>query len=197
MFSTLKFRKRLSTVIALLLICFTSINSHSADVEGHVNSNLEVTKNTSSAGEDEESFGSGMVGKFRYFVDWIEKELQSINDEYFRPQSKKAEEIILESSIEPEPVIVLEEPPSKPLNLSIPKIEHVGTMSLDEGQKINFPDMFSEQMINPSIKEDTGASFGGRILMDEAEIEGMKEYRFNEVKDAIRGAELSLEFKTN
>ena len=47
------------------------------------------------------------------------------------------------------------------------------------------------------IKEETGASFGGRILMDDAELEGMQEYRLNTVRDAIRGAEFSLEFKTN
>jgi hypothetical protein len=57
--------------------------------------------------------------------------------------------------------------------------------------------MFSEQINKPSVKEESGASFGGRLLMDEAELEGMQEYRFNDVKDAIRGAELSLEYKTN
>jgi hypothetical protein len=70
-------------------------------------------------------------------------------------------------------------------------------MALDEGSNINFPDMFSEQINKPSVKEESGASFGGRLLMDEAELEGMQEYRINNVKDAIRGAELSLEYKTN
>jgi hypothetical protein len=33
--------------------------------------------------------------------------------------------------------------------------------------------------------------------MDDAELEGMEEYRLKDMTDAVRGAEVSLEFKTN
>jgi len=33
--------------------------------------------------------------------------------------------------------------------------------------------------------------------MDEEELEGMEEYRLKDVREAVRGAEVSLEFKTN
>lgn len=188
MLSCQKLRKRIIAVVSLLLLCFVSISSYSEDVESHTDNNVDT------------SYGSCAVEKFKYFVDWVGKGFKHIDDEYFTPtpftsKPNTADETsVLEGS---EADIVFEKKLIKPLNLSIPEIEHEGTMALDQGNKINFPDMFSEQVTKPFVKEESGASFGGRLLMDDAEIEGMQEYRFNEVKDAIRGAELSLEFKTN
>lgn len=164
------------------------MSSYSESVESEIDNGVDV------------SYGACVVEKFKYFVDWVEKGFKHIDDEYFTPNpappesDKTAETLVIEGS---EAEVVFDEKLIKPLNLSIPDIEYEGTMALDEGKKINFPDMFSEQVNKPSIKEESGASFGGRLLMDEAEMEGMQEYRFNDVKDAIRGAEVSLEYKTN
>lgn len=183
-----KIRKHIIAVVSLLLLCFVSISSYSEDVESPKDNSVDT------------SYGTCVVEKFKYFVDWVEKGFKRIDEEYFTSnpftsKSNTADEASVIKASEAE--VVFEEKLIKPLNLSIPEMEYGGTMAVDEGTKINFPDMFSEQITKPSIKEESGASFGGRLLMDDAEIESMQEYRFNEVKDAIRGAELSLEFKTN
>ena len=188
MSSRQKLRKRIIAVVSLLLLCFVSISSYSESGESDIDNSADA------------SYGTCVIEKFKYFVDWVEKELKHIDEEYFKPkavasESNKIDETIVIEGSETE--VVFDEKLIKPLNLSIPEIEHEGTMALDEGSNINFPDMFSEQINKPSVKEESGASFGGRLLMDEAELEGMQEYRINNVKDAIRGAELSLEYKTN
>ena len=70
-------------------------------------------------------------------------------------------------------------------------------MELNDAQPLNFPDMFSEHTKKAFTEKESTTSFGGRILMDEEELEGMEEYRLKDVREAVRGAEVSLEFKTN
>jgi len=184
---------RMIVSAALLLWCFMPLLGHSAETESNTNTNADTSADTNSTDE------FCVVEKFKYFVDWVEKELKHIDDAYFAPKpteaSETAELVTVKKPVaEPE---VAEEEIIKPLNLSLPEVEYGGSMALDKGQKTNFPNMFSGDVEPALIKEETGASFGGRILMDDAELEGMQEYRLNTVRDAIRGAEFSLEFKTN
>lgn len=86
--------------------------------------------------------------------------------------------------------------PKKPLDLSIPDVAHEGTMKMESGLKATLPNLFVEQE-KPYVKEKPSASFGGRILLDDDELEDMQEYRLRDVSGAVRGAEVSLEFKTN
>jgi hypothetical protein len=123
-----------------------------------------------------------VVASFSYLVDWVAKAIKRIENDHFAPGSS--------------PDTVVEEPKIV-LDLSMPEIKHEGTMAIDKGQKINFPDLFSAQAKKPYSKEAPSSSFGGRILMDDAELESMEQYRLNDVREAVRGAEVSLEFKTN
>ena len=70
-------------------------------------------------------------------------------------------------------------------------------MEISNGIESQLPDLFANQTGRAYVKEKPSASFGGRILMDDEELEGMEEYRLKDMKDAVRGAEVSLEFKTN
>jgi hypothetical protein len=123
-----------------------------------------------------------VVATFSYLVDWVAKAIKRIENEHFAAGSS--------------PGAVIEEPKIV-LDLTMPDIKHEGTMAIDKGQKINFPDLFSGQAKKPYSKETPSSSFGGRILMDDAELESMEQYRLNNVGAAVRGAEVSLEFKTN
>jgi hypothetical protein len=136
-----------------------------------------------------------VVETFSYFVDWVAKAITRIENEH----------VALESSNTPKKAVLA--PVSSPdviieefkivLDLTMPEIKHEGTMAIDKGQKINFPDLFSAQAKKPYSKEAPSSSFGGRILMDDTELESMEQYRLNNVREAVLGAEVSLEFKTN
>ncbi|MBL4798207.1 MAG: hypothetical protein JKY50_12385 [Oleispira sp.] len=172
MYNNIKITNPVKTAIIFLLCSSVSLLSYSAEPE-------------------ENSDESYIVETFNYFVSWMEKELKYINDKYLSPESVVTEEPA------PVSVIVIEGEPSTPLDLTIPAIDHEGSMALDEGQPLNFPDLFSEPAKKRYIKEQPSASFGGSLLMDNEELDGMEEYRLKDVKDAVRGAEVSLEFKTN
>ena len=188
MYNNIDKKIRMIVSAALLLWCFMPLLGHSAETESNTNTNTSADTNST----DEFC----VVEKFKYFVDWVEKELKHIDDAYFAPKPTEASELVTVKKPVAEPEVA-EEEIIKPLNLSLPEVEYDGSMALDKGQKTNFPNMFSGDVEPALIKEETGASFGGRILMDDAELEGMQEYRLNTVRDAIRGAEFSLEFKTN
>ena len=193
MYNNIDKKIRMIVSAALLLWCFMPLLGHSAETESNTNTNTNTSADTNSTDE------FCVVEKFKYFVDWVEKELKHIDDAYFAPKPTEASETAELVTVK-KPVAgpeVAEEEIIKPLNLSLPEVEYGGSMALDKGQKTNFPNMFSGDVEPALIKEETGASFGGRILMDDAELEGMQEYRLNTVRDAIRGAEFSLEFKTN
>ncbi|MFT6113290.1 MAG: hypothetical protein ACI9MS_003351 [Glaciecola sp.] len=136
-----------------------------------------------------------VVDTFSYFVDWVAKAIKRIEHEHFGPESNKTPEKTALATV-PSPEAVIEES-TIILDLTIPEIKHEGTMEIDKGQKINFPDMFSTHAKKPYSKEAPSSSFSGRILMDDAELESMEQYRLNDVREAVRGAEVSLEFKTN
>lgn len=134
---------------------------------------------------------SYLTEAFNGFVSWVRKELTYIDKIYFNPDSDVVENPAAVS------VIVIEAGPTAPLDLTIPDIEYEDTIVLDEGQPLTLPDMFSDQAKKPYVKEKPSASFSGGLLMDDEELESMEEYRLRDVKDAVRGAEVSLEFKTN
>lgn len=81
------------------------------------------------------------------------------------------------------------------VDLTLPVIE-AGSKNLDidvlESDRSSLPDFFKE----PAVESASKPSFGARVIMDEA-FEQMEEYRFNEVRDSIEGAEFTLELKTN
>ena len=141
------------------------------------------------------SKGATKLEKGKLSVDDLTELLENSRDVYERLTVLRYKAILENKKVVK--VEVVEEEIIKPLNLSLPEVEYDGSMALDKGQTTNFPNMFSGDVEPALIKEETGASFGGRILMDDAELEGMQEYRLNTVRDAIRGAEFSLEFKTN
>ena len=131
---------------------------------------------------------------FNGLISWFADKFEFIEEKYLNDSDN---EVVSESLqdydlVEDEPKIE----PSKPLDLSIPDVAHDGTMKMDNSIKTTLPNLFAEQE-KPYVKEKPSASFGGRILMDDAELEEMQEYRLKDVSGAVRGAEVSLEFKTN
>lgn len=186
----------------ILLLSLTPAMSYSADVVSPKHANKEAPQIESAQADaltkDQKSANTEkfcVVDTFSYFVDWVAKAIKRIENEHLGPESNKTpEKTILATFPGSETVI---EKSTVILDLTMPKIKHEGTMEIDKGQKINFPDMFSTQAKKPYIKEAPSSSFGGRILMDDAELESMEQYRLNDVREAVRGAEVSLEFKTN
>lgn len=132
---------------------------------------------------------------FNGLLSWFAEKIEFIDEKYL--SSSDGDEIADPMS---EYGLVEEETfPNKPLDLTIPDVEHEGSMGLDLGNGIvhQFPDLFADQVDLSYVKEKPSASFGGRILMDDEELEGMDEYRLKDMRNAVRGAEVSLEFKTN
>lgn len=130
---------------------------------------------------------------FNGLISWFAEKFEFLEEEYLSDsEDEKSADSFPEHELAEEESVV----PSGPLDLTIPEVEHEGTMEIEDGIKTQLPDMFVEQK-KPYVKEKPSASFGGRILMDDAELEGMEEYRLRDMSDAVRGAEVSLEFKTN
>jgi hypothetical protein len=186
----------------ILLLSLTPAMSYSADVVPPKHANKEapqvenvqadaLTTDQKNANTDEFC----VVDTFSYVVDWVAKAIKRIENEHFGPESNTTPEKTALVTV-PSPETAIEESIII-LDLTMPEIKHEGTMEVDKGQKINFPDMFSTQANKPYSKEAPSSSFGGRILMDDAELESMEQYRLNDVREAVRGAEISLEFKTN
>jgi hypothetical protein len=164
--------RSIKTIIIFLALSLVPMVSYSAEAKEIVES-------------------SSLFDVFSNFSNWLGKELKHIDKAYFNSDSEAIEGQI------PVSVIVIEEELSAPLDLTIPEMNYEGSMSLDEGQPLNFPDMFSAPAKKPYVKEQPSASFSGGLLMDDEQLEGMEEYRLRNVKDAVRGAEVSLEFKIN
>lgn len=143
--------------------------------------------------EKTKSGGFCMAESFDVVINWFAEKIEFIDEKYLRNSDRDE---IAEPFIEPS--LVKDSGVSKqPLDLTIPDIEHQETMEMGNGIALQLPDLFADPKNQPYMKEKPGASFGGRILMDDEEIEGMQEYRFEDVRNAVRGAEVSLEFKTN
>lgn len=141
-----------------------------------------------------------MIEAFSYVVDWVEKAIKRIEGEQSPAKSTDTPEktaLVPSAAATPVAATISEEDTNVVLDLTIPDTKYEGTMGVDKGQKLNFPDLFSTQAKKPYSKEVPSSSFGGRLLMDDAELESMEEYRLNSVREAVRGAEVSLEFKTN
>lgn len=84
----------------------------------------------------------------------------------------------------------------KVLDLSLPKglFEDDSEFVLKESGGVKMIDLFSAPL--NSHQDSSNTSFGGRILMDE-NFQQLEEYHFNDVRNSIEGAELTLEVKTN
>jgi hypothetical protein len=168
------------TTLLLMLFSFASVSSYSAHTEVESDSDDYI-----------------VVKAFNDFLHWVEEEVKYIDEKYFHPSEKETTE-----QTAPISVIVIEEDATPALNLTIPDMEDdemmdYSNMELNDTQLLNFPDMFSEHTKEAFTEKESTTSFGGRILMDEEELEGMEEYRLKDVREAVRGAEVSLEFKTN
>lgn len=190
----------IKTAITILMLSLIPVISYSAEVTSAVpvNESVQQQETRDSEKKNASSDEFCVIEKLSYFVNWVEKAIKRIEEEHFSSKSNDSiEEIVSVPVVPVAPVAVIEEEPNIILDLTIPDMKYEGTMGVDKGQKLNFPDMFSAQSKKPYIKEEGGASFGGRLLMDDAELENMEKYRFNEVREAVRGAEVSLEFKTN
>jgi hypothetical protein len=186
---------RLSIILLLSLIPVMSYSADAISPERAKISAQQAENPQKSALKIDNMDEFCVVETFSYFVDWVAKAITRIENEHIALESsntpKKAVLVPVSS-----PDVIIEE--SKIfLDLTMPEIKHDGTMAIDKGQKMNFPDLFSTQDKKPYSKETPSRSFGGRILMDDAELESMEQYRLNNVREAVRGAEVSLEFKTN
>lgn len=193
---SIKAPTKLLRLCTLLVLCFTPIISYSADaVPANKPAQQEETSDVSeSEKESTDTDEFCVIEAFSYVVDWVEKAIKRIDNEHFHPQPT---DIIEETVTVPAPIETAKEEPKVVLDLTIPDVNYAGTMGIDKGQKLNFPDLFSEQAKKPYSKEAPSSSFGGRLLMDDAQLESMEEYRIDTVREAVRGAEVSLEFKTN
>jgi hypothetical protein len=186
----------------ILLLSLTPVMSYSADVISPERANkaaqrIEKTQKDalSNDGKTDNTDEFCVVETFNYFVDWVAKAIKRIENENLAPESSNIPQKVVLVPVTRSDAII--EEPKVVLDLTMPEIKHEGTMAIDKGQKINFPDLFSAQAKKPYSKEAPSSSFGGRILMDDAELESMEQYRINNVREAVRGAEVSLEFKTN
>jgi hypothetical protein len=130
---------------------------------------------------------------FNGLISWFAEKFEFIDEKYLHnSDDKEVAEHVEDYDLTEEKVLR-----NKPLDLTIPDVEHEGVMEISNGIESQLPDLFADQTGRAYVKEKPSASFGGRILMDDEELEGMEEYRLKDMKDAVRGAEVSLEFKTN
>lgn len=101
-----------------------------------------------------------------------------------------AEEGNFNATLEP-----IEEAPKKLLDLTLPQlVDDVLDMKIFKYEyKSMLPNLFTPRGVK---EEDERTSFGGRILMEEG-FEEREEYRLQDIRGSIEGAELTLEVKTN
>lgn len=90
-----------------------------------------------------------------------------------------------------------EEKSQKLLDLTLPQfVDDVMDMSIFKYEyKSMLPDLFTPSEIE---EEESRTSFGGRVLMEEGFEElDVDEYRLQDIRGSIEGAEITLEVKTN
>lgn len=161
----------------------------------YANEPLSIEKANSEKSESDEFC---VAETFNDLMGWFVDKFEFIEEKYLNNHDSQivTETVqdydLVEDKIEDVPTVE----PSKPLDLSIPDVALDGSMKFEDGNTKTLPNLFSEQE-KPYVKEKPSASFGGRILMDDEELEDMQEYRLRDVRGAVRGAEVSLEFKTN
>lgn len=85
--------------------------------------------------------------------------------------------------------------PQKNLDLTLPQLvnDEQDMIIFKHENKSILPDLFRPSVVK---EEDERTSFGGRILMEEG-FEELEEYRLQDIRGSIEGAELTLEVKTN
>lgn len=184
----------------MIIFSFLSVACYSYDaIELEAETQAQVTDINESLivdkvdPESTESDEFCMSESFKGVINWFAEKLEFIDEKYLRnSESDEIAEPFIEPSLIKESGV-----PKQPLDLTIPDIAHEGTMEIGNGLALQLPDLFADPKNQPYMKEKPGASFGGRILMDDEQLEGMEEYRFDNVRNAVRGAEVSLEFKTN
>lgn len=147
---------------------------------------------------DSEDMRFSDIDSFGDFLEWMEEELEQMKRGYQKEAETEADsdfELII-----PE----LTPAPSKdapgldgPLDLTLPEtaFDDDADFKLNDPKSINMPDLFSNSDIKDKETPST-TSFGGRLLMDEG-FEELEQYRFQDIKNSIRGAELTFEVKTN
>lgn len=110
-------------------------------------------------------------------------------------QNKKASKEAVSDELRAD--LVFEEKPKKLLDLSLPQRvnEALDINILNSDYESMLPDLFAPVVIE---EEEDRMSFGGRVLMDEKfdDIE-LEQYRFQNIRGSIEGAEITLEVKTN
>jgi hypothetical protein len=183
--------KRISNPILIILFSLLSVVCYADAID--LEHKKPVTKN--------ETSGQFCVAEtFNDVLSWFTQKLETLDEKYLKksdPEQVASPEVTPADSYngngsDAKSVLLI-----KPLNLTIPDEEQQGIIKMDKNMIGQLPDLFSGQNNQPYVKEKPSASFGGRILMDDAELEGMEEYRLKDMTDAVRGAEVSLEFKTN
>lgn len=196
--------KRISNSILIIIFSFLSMVSYADDAikleaeeKIHVAdiNKQRVVKNDTNDNDLSSEFC--VAETFNDVVSWFVEKLEALDEKYLKKSDSKK---IAEPKSEPvagygrvEEVVL----PNQPLNLTLPDEVHQGSMDVGQGAVRHLPDLFADHADQPYVKEKPSASFGGRILMDDAELDGMEEYRLKDMTNAVRGAEVSLEFKTN
>ena len=135
------------------------------------------------------------IDSFTDFLEWVE-------DEFEQFKGHKPEDIkdLPSKIVSPEnsPATIKEAPADRQLlDLSLPEeaIGDEGSYRFKEHQSLNMPDLFSKT-VKDDDQDTSTTSFGGRLLMDEG-FDELEQYRLQDIKNSIQGAELTFEVKTN
>lgn len=198
---TTKAGKRILNAIFFMIFSFMSVISYAQDAPvsqpetpesiSHAKEPLKLEKASVEKAPSDEFC---VAETFNGLMNWFAEQFEFIEEKYLNHSNTEVASETMQDYdlVEDEPITA----PTKPLDLSIPDVAHDEEMEMKSGTKAMLPNLFVEQE-KPYVKEKPSASFGGRILMDDAELEDMQEYRLKDVSGAVRGAEVSLEFKTN
>lgn len=145
------------------------------------------------AADDDIQFSE--IDSFTDFLEWVEDEFEQFKGR--KPEESKdlPSKIVPSDSI---PAAIKKAPAERQLlDLSLPEeaIGDEGNYRLKEHQSLNMPDLFSKT-VKKDDQDASTTSFGGRLLMDES-FDDLEQYRLQDIENAILGAELTFEVKTN
>lgn len=122
--------------------------------------------------------------------DSTENSAESSIEDHHESLEVSAGEGSLNATLEP-----VAEAPKRLLDLTLPQlVDDVLDMKIFKYEyKSMLPNLFTPKTVE---EEGERTSFGGRILMEEG-FEEREEYRLQDIRGSIEGAELTLEVKTN
>lgn len=144
--------------------------------------------------ESDEELEFSDIDSFGDFLEWVKTEFEDMKGRHLDKEPNTEGGLILPEVSAP---LIKNAPNDGPLDLSLPHdtFDEDADFSLKSDRSLNMPDLFSKTPISVKEKEET-TSFGGRLLMDE-NFEELDQYRIQDIRNSIQGAELTFEVKTN